>query len=244
MNNQKNSLGFDRFMALRWVDMALEAFLAHHDPDVAFRQLKEWLSKEISGKETVRKTATQTRRLWLAKGDQHDELRRQVINNGLAENVAFWPILHYGLALNAFPLFRNVCQTTGRLLNLQASCHREDIYRRIQEIYGNPASTGAATRHVIQTLVDWGFLLEKDKEISAKEIRIDEANLTQWLVEALLRARQVEKLPLADLTKLPELLGIRFKDVRSAIRSASHLRIEYTLGFEMICVIKTGTQTM
>lgn len=214
--------------------MALEARLACHDPDIAFHQLKEWLSKEISGKETVRKTATQTRRLWLAIGDQHDELRQQVINNGLAENTAFWPILHYGLALNVFPLLWDVCQITGRLLNLQTSCRRDDIYQRIQEIYGNPASTGAATRHVIQTLIDWGFLLEKDKEISAKEVCVDDASLTQWLIEALLIARQVEKLPFADLAKSSELLGIRFQDVRSAIRSASHLRIEYSLGFEMI----------
>lgn len=236
MKNQKPSLGFDRFMALRWVDMALEARLACHDPDVAFRQLKELLSKEISGKETVRKTATQTRRLWFAIGDQHDKLRQQVFDNGLVENTAFWPILHYGLSLNVFPLFWDVCQITGRLLNLQTSCRRDDIYQRIQEIYGNPASTGAATRHVIQTLIDWGFLLEKDKDISAKEICIDDASLTQWLIEALLLARQVEKLPFADLAKSSELLGIRFQDVRSAIRSASHLRIEYTLGFEMICI--------
>lgn len=237
MKNQKTSLGYDRFMALRWVDMALEARLACHDPDVAFRQLKEWLSKEISGKETVRKTATQTRRLWLAIGDQHDKLRQQVFDNGLAENTTFWPILHYGLSLNVFPLFWDVCQITGRLLNLQTSCRRDDIYQRIQEIYGNPASTGAATRHVIQTLVDWGFLLEKDKEISAKEVCVDDANLTQWLIETLLIARQVEKLPFADLAKSSELLGIHLQNVRSAIRSAEYLRIEYTLGFEMICVI-------
>lgn len=223
-------------MALRWVDMALEARLAHHDPDIAFHQLKEWLSKERSGKETVRKTATQIRRLWLAIGDQHDKLRQKVLNNGLAENTAFWPILHYGLSLNVFPLFWDVCQITGRLLNLQTSCRRDDIYQRIQEIYANPASTGAATRHVIQTLVDWGFLLEKGKEISAKEIWVDDAHLTQWLIEALLIARQVEKLPFADLVNLSELLGIHLQNVRSAIRSAEYLRVEYTLGFEMICL--------
>jgi len=238
MKDQRTGLGFDRFMALRWVDMALEARLAHHDPDLAFRQLKQWLSKEISGKETARKAASQTRRLWLARGDQHDKLRQQVINNGLAENTSFRPILHYGLALNVFPLFLAVCQTTGRLLNLQTSCRRDDIYQRILEIYGNPTSTSAATKHVIQTLVDWGFLLKKGKELSAKEISIDDANLTQWLIEALLTARQAEKLPLADLVKSSELLGIRFQDVRSAIRSASYLRIEYALGFEMICVMR------
>lgn len=235
MKNQKNSLGFDRFMALQWVDMALETRLACCDSNIAFVQLKEWLSKEC-GKETARKTATQIHRLWLVIGDQHDKLRQQVFDNRLVENTTFWPILHYGLSLNVFPLFWNVCQITGRLLNLQTSCRREDIYQRIQEIYSNPVSTIAATRRVIQTLLDWGFLVEKNKEILAKEIYVDDVYLTQWLVEALLTARQVEKLPFADLAKSSELLGIHLQDVRSATRSASHLRIECTLGFEMMCI--------
>ena len=55
MNNQTPRLGFDRFIALRWVNMALELRLANIDTDLAFHQLKEWLSKEIPGKETARK---------------------------------------------------------------------------------------------------------------------------------------------------------------------------------------------
>ena len=224
-------------MALRWVDMALETRLDCYDLNIAFGQLKEWLSKEICGKETARKTATQIHRLWLTQKDQHDKLRQQVLNNNWAEqNTSFWPILHYGLSLNVFPLFLEVCKTTGRLLNLQTSCRREDIYQRIQEIYSNPASTITATRRVIQTLLDWGFLVEKNKEISAKEIYVDDIYLTQWLVEALLTARQVENLPFADLAKSSELLGIRLQHVRSAIRSAEYLRIEYTPSFEMICI--------
>ena len=193
---------------------------------------------EISGKETARKTATQTRRLWLVKHDEYHPLRQKVIDNGLADNHIQWPLLHYGLSLNVFPLFWGVCQTTGRLLNLQAICHRKDVHLRVQEKYGNPASTSAATDRVIQTLVDWGLLIDRIGEISAQVISVDDIKITQWLIIALMLARATDKLPLVDVSKAPELLGIRFEDVRTAIRSASMLRVERLFDIEMAIMMR------
>ena len=234
MSHPTTGLGFDRYMALRWVNMALELRLLNHDPDHAFHQLRKWLYKEIPGKETARKTAAQTRRLWLAKGDQYHELRQQVMDNDLTENKDYWSLLHYGLSLNVFPLFWDVCQITGRLLNLQTICHRSDIHQRVQEKYGNPASTRAATDRVFQTLADWEFLIDRNGEISVQVISVDDIKLTQWLIFALMSVRSVDKLPFADGINASELLGIRFEDARTAIRLSSYLRIERIMDAEML----------
>lgn len=221
-------------MATRWVDMALEARQTNQDPDIAFRQLKEWLSKEISGKETARKTATQMHRLWFAVGDKYDKLRHQVFDNGLAEDHDHWPLLHFGLSLNVFPLFRNVCQMTGRLTNLQTDCRRKDIHQRVQELYGIQSATGAATDRVFQTLVDWGFIIEQNNRISSRGIKVYDIKLTQWLIVALMEARSVDKVQLVDVSSAPELLGIRLEDVRNAVRQANFLRIERMTDVEML----------
>lgn len=236
MNNQTPRLGFDRFMALDWVNMALELRLANHDTTHAFHQLQAWLSKEIPGKETARKTTTQIRRLWLADHDPAHELRRWALESGLAENPNFRPLLHFGLSLNVFPLFWDVCQTTGRLLNLQDVCQRQDIHQRVLEKHGNPVSTKLAVNRVLQTLLDWDLLVEQRGAISAKLIPVDDLQLTQWLITALMLARSMEKLPLVDLSKAPEFIGIRFEDVRSAARSASMLGIERVLDIEMVLI--------
>jgi len=234
MNTQSARLGFDRFIALRWANMALELAVAKQDPNLAFQQLKEWLSKEIRGKETARKTATQVRRLWFAEHDPYQTLRQQALDRDLAGNQAHWSLLHFGLALNVFPLLRDVCQITGRLLNLQTSCYRKDIYQRIQEKYGNPASTGAATRHVFQTLVDWGLVVERGNEISVRAISVDDTRLVQWMIVALMSARSAENLLLVDVLNAPELLGLRFQDARAAIHPSCCLQIERKLDIEMV----------
>ena len=238
MSYQPPRLGFDRYMALRWVNMALELRLLNQDPDHAFHQLKGWLSKEISGKETARKTTNQIRQVWLAQQDLCDELRRQAIDDGLVEDAGYRSLLHHGLCINIFPLFWDVCQVTGRLLNLQDFCQRSDIHQRVLERYGSPVSTKLAINRAIQTLIDWGLLVEEKGAISTKEIDVDNKKLAQWLIVALISAQSTAKLPLIDVSKAPELLGIRFTDARTAIRSSAILRIERLLDIEMVLMMR------
>ena len=86
--------------------------------------------------------------------------------------------------------------------------------------------------------MDWGFLIDRNGELLAQEILIDDLELTQWLVAALLKAQAIEKIALVDSLKTPELLGISFQNLRAAIREASFLRIERMLNTEMVLMVE------
>lgn len=236
MNYKAPRLGIDRFLALRWVDMAFELFLMHSEKSKARQQFRSWLIREIAGKESADKTASQISRIWLNDQDPFTNLRSMALSNDLADKREYWPILHYGLAINVFPLLADVCRASGRLLNLQSTCTSRDIYLRIQEKYGNPASVEQASRRTLQTLIDWGFLLNNDANLSMQIFSITDPLITEWLLIALMSAQSLDKIPLADAVRAPELLGIQLLDVRSAIRSTSHLSIERVLDIEMIAV--------
>jgi hypothetical protein len=236
MNYKAPRLGIDRFLALRWADMALDLYMVNDDKSKARKQFRNWLSQEIDGQISADKTAYQINRIWLIENDPFEYLRIMAISNGITNNHRCRSILHYGLAVNVFPFFANVCRVTGRLLNLQPSCTNRDIYQRVHEIYGNPASIERASHRTIQTLIDWGLLTNRDGGISTKEILVSDSRTTEWLLTALISAHTTDRIPLVDIVKAPELLGIRFEDARAAIRSASFLRLEYANGFEMISV--------
>jgi hypothetical protein len=234
MNYKAPRLGIDRFLALRWADMALDLSMVNEGKSKARKQLSTWLAQEIDGQVSARKTADQISRLWLVNDDPFVNLRKMAITNGLADNNRYRPILHFGLAMNVFPLFAYVCRVTGRLLNLQVSCTNRDIYQRVQEKYGNPKSIERASYRTIQTLIDWGLLISNDAGISTHKILISDPLTIEWLLTALILAYSTDKIPLTDAVKAPELLGIRFEDTRSVIRSTSMLKIERQLDVEMI----------
>ena len=172
MNYKAPRLGIDRFLAFRWADMALDLYMVNDDKSKARKQFRNWLSQEIDGQISADKTAYQINRIWLNEGDPFENLRRMAISNGLANNHRYRPILHYGLAINVFPLFADICRVTGRLLNLQPTCTNRDIYQRVQEKYGNPQSIERASHRTIQTLIDWGLLTNHNGDISTKEFLV------------------------------------------------------------------------
>jgi hypothetical protein len=238
MSNKLPRLGIDRFLALRWVDMALEMRMVTDATSSARKQFRAWLSQEIEGNVSADKTAYQINRIWLIDDDPFDNLRKMAISNGLANDHRYRPVLHFGLAINVFPLFVEVCKATGRLLNLQPTCTNHDIVQRVQEKFGNPESVKRASRRVLQTLFDWGLLIDRDGSISIQEFTITDQLIIEWLITALITSQSTDKIPLVDVVKVPELLGIRFEDARSAIRSASTLRIERLLDVEMVIVME------
>jgi len=237
MSYKSPRLGIDRFLALRWVDMALELRMVADEISNARKQFRTWLSQEIDGQISADKTAYQINRIWLIDDDPFRNLRRIALSNGLVNDRRNWPILHYGLAINVFPLFTDVCQATGRLLNLQPTCTSRDIYQRVQEKYGNPASVEQASRRALQTLIDWGFLRNDDGSISIQEIPMTDSLIIEWLLTALMSAKSIDKTPLTDAVKASELLGIQLLDARSAIRLSSRLRIERILNVEMVMMM-------
>lgn len=237
MNYKPPRLGMDRFLALRWADMALDLYMVNDDKSKARKLFRNWLSQEIDGQISADKTAYQINRIWLVEDDPFENLRKMAISNGLTDNHRNRPTLHYGLAINVFPLFADVCRVTGRLLNLQSTCTNRDIYQRIQEKYGNPASIERASYRTIQTLIDWGFLSNHDGSITTKEFLVSDSMTTEWLLTALISVHSTDRIPLVDVVKAPELLGIRFEDARAVIRSASTLRIERLLDIEMVIMI-------
>ena len=234
MNYKAPRLGIDRFLALHWADMALDLYMANDDKSKARKQFRSWLSKDIEGQISTDKTAYQINRIWLIENDPFENLRTMARTNGLANNDKHRAILHYGMAINVFPLFVNVCRVTGRLLNLQPSCTNRDIYQRIQEKYGNPASIERASYRTIQTLIDWGLLTNNSGDISTREIFVSDPLTSGWLLTALILAHSTDKIPLVDIVKAPELLGIRFEDARAAIRISSSLKIERVLDTELL----------
>ena len=234
MKSHVPRLGIDRFLALRWVDMALDLRIAGFTKNTATEKMYDWLSHEINGKEVVRKTVNQLNRMWFSDLDLSNSPGNWVIQNGLANVLEYRSVIHHGMALIAFPLYRDVCATTGRFIKLQGKCNREEILLRVLEKYTNPESTKRGINRVLQTLVDWGILYTADRSYVSREISIPNTKLIEWMIITLLEVYGVNQLPFADIVNAPKLIGISFADARAAIRSASQLYIERTIDTEMV----------
>lgn len=187
MNLAIPQIGFDRFIQLDWVAVAVKVRAGMAN----LEELNELLDAAGLGKEAKAKTRTKLNALGLEpRVDLADFVDRGInIFKGATqtEEIAAFA---WGAAIAAYPFFGKVSEFTGRLTSIQGDCAMSEIHRRMSEVYGDREVTKRATQAVIQTQASWGAIerVEKGKRL----VRLPPTSLTNdqsvaWLIEAALR---------------------------------------------------------
>ena len=177
-------IGFDRFIARSWLDLALAIAAGERERD----ELIRLLDQDIIGLEARSKTSVILNRIWLSP---HPTLVAYV-----ADGVSLYTsnpnidtmALHWCMALRSHPLFASIADSIGRLIKLHGEFTSSQVLRRIKEQYGDRASVVRATAAIIQTLVAWGVVVLLDAKQRrfgiGQPILVSSPDLGIWIIEA------------------------------------------------------------
>lgn len=196
------SVGFDRFVTLEWMNYALDLALMGKSPEA----MHEWLSSHVSGHDALRKTNNLLTNLWLAPYPETQHLRQQGID--LAQQVPFGDrlILHWGMALANFALFRTTVQVMGRLLRLQGDFQSQEIIARVLELYSNTSTVGRVVSRIIQSVAAWGVISNGDGRYRQATLHeVHNPSLVEWVLKVALFADDRHHWVLVDLLRTNEL---------------------------------------
>lgn len=235
MSEQFAKFGFDRNLTLRWADYSLDLAMTDAAEEVQWSQLKTYLFGEIAGGVTASKTAGQLKRLWLARDDECLKLRSEALEiarGSISQNHA---ILHFGMALNVFPIFREICVRMGEVCRVQQETTTRMIINRVSVKYLSPNFVPQVVRRTTQTLVEWGLVERDKKKLRLRERSIEDHETGMWFVRALIAAERRQAIPLKELSLVPEKLGVTIHDVRQIILQSNQLTLRRNAaGEEMV----------
>ncbi len=180
-------IGFDRFIQLDWVAVALKvrAGLASLD------ELNELLDAAGLGNEAKSKTRTKLNALVLEpRSDLAEFIDRGISIFSSVKSHQEVVCFAWGSALATYPYFGRVAEFTGRLTAMQGDCSMPEVHRRMSELHGERGNIKTATRAVIQTLVDWHAIRRVTKGNRIERLSptpVAEPMKALWLIEAALR---------------------------------------------------------
>jgi len=200
-------IGFDRRIELDWLDATVGQMLQQSDPAAIRAHLLTALAPDIRGAEAREKTALVLMRIWVTPQQAphlRDEALRLVPN--LLPGERLW--LHWGLSLLAFPFFRDVVATVGRLLRLQGQCSVGQVTDRMVAAWGERTTLVRATQRVLRSCVAWGTLVAGTPTgtyHAGTPQQTGTAPLRDWFLEAALRAHDTEGVLAEELPRLPEI---------------------------------------
>jgi hypothetical protein len=237
-------IGFDRKIRLNWLDLAAGAVRDTKDATVVNATLNRSLATEVSGSQARRKTINVLTRIWLRVPEAHQSLRDEalVLWVNVTEPERVW--LHWGLALLAYPFFRDVVATAGRLIRLQEEFTLAQVHRAVVSRWGERATLKYAVPRVLYSLSDWKILTHLDQQegrytiVGKCESGIPEMAL--WLLEAALRTYPADALPLYDLQRLPELFPFALAVGSGEIHSSARFLIVQEAGNTELVTLRQG----
>ena len=187
MNTSGPTIGFDRFVQLDWLSVALGVRAGLNSE----QSLVNLLSEAGLGKEAAAKTRTKLNSLCLRpRADLGTFISRgAALVNPPAESHCV-AVFAWGAALATYPFFGKVAELIGRLTALQGDCSTSEIHRRMSEVYGDREVTKRATQATIQTQANWGAIARvgEGKRIARlPQVNIDSNACIAWLIEAAVR---------------------------------------------------------
>lgn len=178
------NIGFDRFIARSWLDLALAIAAGERERD----ELIRLLDQDIIGLEARSKTSVILNRIWLSPHPTlaayaADGVSLYILNPNI-DTMA----LHWCMALRSHPFFASIADSIGRLIKLHGEFTSSQVLRRIKEQYGDRASVVRATAAVIQALVAWDvveLLDAKQRRFGiGQPIAVTNPDMVVWIIEA------------------------------------------------------------
>ncbi len=227
MSDAVRGVGFDRKIRLAWLE-AVAGWTASGMPDAEIRaKLDLLLAGEVTGKEARKKTKTVLLRTWLLPPERLRALR----DHGLSllsrtsgpERLA----LHWGLVCANHPVVWETASVVGRLLRLQGEASLSQVRARIVATYGERSTVVRASQRILRSFSDWAVLEEMPERgvyRASGAQRLEDPEVTAWLIEASLLASGQETRVLPTLLSSPSLFpfdirlsGQEFSDTNSRI---------------------------
>jgi hypothetical protein len=217
MSTRKQMIGYNRTVRLQWLEETAQ-MLAMGQPETQIintlrQRLKDQLSVGSSPKRGSReKTITLLVKTWVRVTHGLEGFRDDGIRF-LQQMPADQHLpLHWGMTMAAYPFWRVVAETAGRLLGLQGTTSTDEIQRRVKEQFGQRETVKRSARYVVRAFVDWGVLVETDRTGTYRmntPCDIPDGKLRAWLLEAQLRARENGVIELHEAINTPALFPFR-----------------------------------
>jgi len=221
-------IGFDRKLELAWLDATVGECQKTDDAVRIAARLDEFLAGEIAGPEARRKTITVLTRIWVRVPQEHHHLRAEALELAGQVRPAERLWLHWGLALLAYPFFRDVAAVVGRLSELQQIFTLSQVQRRLVEGWGQRTTLEHAARRTVRTLVLWEVLADADAPghyTLMPRQHTDNETLALWFLAAVLQARGQAEMPLHELLRAPEAVAFELLPYAGAVRRAERFAV-------------------
>ncbi len=188
-----HGIGIDRRLDIEWLDaVAGQVAAGASEPEIRsflFRLLDGVVAGGNRRGTACYKTVGVLSRTWVNVAPTSRSLRDRGAKLLPTLDAEQRVALHWAMLTAAYPFFRDVSTSIGRLLSLQGDFTVGQLTRRVQEAWGDRSTVIRATQRIVRSMTQWGAIGETGTrgEYESREGLIPApCSVSELLIEALL----------------------------------------------------------
>ena len=217
---------FSRNLNIEWLNAVAEYRLEGRTRDEAADALNELVSRKIVSKDNIRKSRTLLLSIWYDNDPWFLNLAVKACRD-LPKNQ--WLPVHWALMLIKFPIFYDVCDVAGKLLDYKESITIAQIQQRVFEKWGARNTMLHTLPKIIQTLKDIHALNpgEEKRSYKSNTWEISDVQSAIMLTAALLSSKEHAQMTWSELSQNPAIFPFELTRVSQAdVASCEKIRLE------------------
>lgn len=240
----KAVVGFDRKLKRDWLDALADQVAKGEDTHALRTFLGGLLTPDHPGETARGKTMTVLMRIWALVPDQDRRLRQDAFEllKVIPAQDRIW--LHWGMALVAYPLFRDSATAIGRLLKLQGEFTLGQLQRKLIDGWGQRSTVTRAFQRIVRSMVEWGTLADAKTPghfQAAPVVVTNSKPLQLWFLRACLEATRSEMVEADQLFSQPLAFPFRLTIKKADLRRSKDFTIHRQgIDMDMVAVGANG----
>jgi len=238
-------IGFDRKIELNWLNSFADQVSLGGTAKEHREYLRTLLAEAHPGAVARGKSVTVMMRIWALVPAQQHPIREEAfaLLQTIAPQDRVW--LHWGMAQMAYPIFRDLASTIGRLLKLQEEVLWGQLHRRLASTWGERTTVKKAVPRLVRSMVDWGTLSDSENNRSftaAESLKTKSKHLQLWLLKTAHCSQPKETIEFSELLGFPNLFPFKFTISKSDLRDCESFAL-HRQGMDMDMIEYNASQT-
>ena len=238
MADRLKKIGIKQVVRLEWMERSLQMLLADMKPEEIKLELFDYLENRKQsggigdrGIKTFPMAINILMQSWVKPHLDIVPLRDACLeyaSNDPSSN----KLIHWVMISTAYPFWFQTSNVIGRLFGLQEIISKQQIIKRLKEIYGDRQTVARNARYVIRSFVAWDIIKDTDKRgyyCADDAFNTEEEYLISLLCECNLLNTRDGKLPFSSMINSPAFFHFPHPDTAPGTIDNLNPRIGITL---------------
>lgn len=227
------SIGIKQVIRYEWMNYTIGLVMSGLKEKEIRRELLHYLSERRgSGKAGKRAVYTMSLavsmllNIWVRPSQRLLPFRNDLLQ--IITVKEFEPVCHWAMIAVSYPFWFNVSFVFGSLFKTQDQIKKTQVLVRLYESIGERNTVERCSRYVIRSFIAWDIIRDNGKTgcyEKGRILQISDHLLISLLIESMLYAAPVKRLPLTDIPGCPAFFNMNLPAINSSQIEKNNSRI-------------------